>query len=105
MRWNVTDAGALLGYYRHENDVGNGSDRNADMIGLSYQQKVAGITLEPGYVGVRGDGLTYNELTTGLNHSLGAIMMIYGGQLSGDSDTAYLKAVKKLGGTASTSWM
>jgi hypothetical protein len=96
---NVAEKSALLGYYRHENDVGAAASRNSDMYGLSVQQKVGKTTLETGYFGVSGNTLRFNELTTGLNHALGASLMVYSGQFNGGADTAYLKAVTKVGST------
>lgn len=99
-KYTLTDSTALNGYYRHENDVGRAADRKSDMAGVSIEQKVGDITLEPGYFGVYGDGLVFQETTTGINHPLGSLMMIYSGQFSGDSDTAYLKATTKIGKTS-----
>ena len=98
IKWCATDESALLGYYRHESGVGD-VVTDSDAFGLSLQQKIGDVTLEPGYFGVRGDNLRFQETTTGINHALGALMMIYSGQFAGDSDTAYLKAVTKLGST------
>lgn len=55
---------ALTGYYRHENDVGRGADRQSDMFGLSVQQKVGEITIEPGVLSIHGDTLLSTELGT-----------------------------------------
>lgn len=99
LKWSITDKNALLGYYRHESTVGDSISGDSDTIGISLQHKVGGVTLEPGYFGVNGDALRFQETTTGINHALGSLMMIYGGQFAGDSDTAYLKAVTKLGST------
>lgn len=99
-KWNVTTNSALVGYYRHESDVGESTAGDSDAFGLSWQQKVGEVTtLEPGYFGVRGDSLRFQETTTGINHPLGSSLMIYGGQFAGDSDTAYLKATTKFGST------
>jgi hypothetical protein len=98
-KYKLTDTTAANGYYRHESDVGKGADRRSDMAGVSVEQKVGGVTLEPGYFGVYGDDLLFQETTTGINHPLGSLMMIYTGQFAGDSDTAYLKATTKIGKT------
>ena len=98
-KWDIAEKSALLGYYRHENDVGKAASRNSDAFGLSFQQKVGDITLEPGFFSVHGSTLRFHEATTGINHALGSSMMIYSGQFNGGADTAYLKAVTKLGKT------
>lgn len=102
VKWDVTEKSALLGYYRHENNVGDADSRHSDAYGLSLQQKIGKITVEPGYFGVRGSTLRFQETTTGINHALGSLMMIYGGQFNGGTDTAYLKAVTKLEKTKTT---
>jgi hypothetical protein len=96
---DVAEKSSILGYYRHESDVGDVADRTSDMYGLSVQQKVGGVKLEAGYFGVHGATLRFNELTTGINHALGASMMVYSGQFNGGADTAYLKAVTKIRNT------
>lgn len=98
-KYKLTGTTAVNGYYRHESDVGKGADRSSDMAGVSVEQKVGSVTLEPGYFGVYGDDLLFQETTTGINHPLGSLMMIYTGQFAGDSDTAYLKATTKIGKT------
>ena len=98
-KWNVSADSALVGTYRHESDVGDSTAGDSDAFGVSFQQKVGKVTVEPGWFGVRGDNLRFQETTTGINHPLGASMMIYSGQFAGESDTAYLKAVAKLGKT------
>jgi len=98
-KWDIAEKSALLGYYRHENDVGKAASRNSDAFGLSFQQKIGAVTLEPGIFSVHGSTLRFHEATTGINHALGASMMIYGGQFNGGADTAYFKAVAKLGKT------
>ncbi|VGO21637.1 hypothetical protein SCARR_03711 [Pontiella sulfatireligans] len=102
VKWDVLEDSAILGYYRHENDVGDASTRNSEAFGLSLQQKIGRVTLEPGYFGVRGSNLRFQEATTGINHALGSLMMIYAGQFNGGTDTAYLKAVTKLEKTDTT---
>lgn len=99
VKYTLTDTTALNGYYRHESDVGKGVERSSDMYGLSVQQKVSDVTLEPGVLSIRGDNLLFQETTTGINHPLGSSMMIYSGQFNGESDTAYLKASTKIGKT------
>jgi hypothetical protein len=99
-KYKLADATALNGYYRHESDVGKGADRRSDMAGVSLEQKIGGVTLEPGYFGVCGDGLLFQETTTGINHPLGSSMMIYPKMFNGGADTCYLKATTKIGQTA-----
>lgn len=99
-KYKLTDDTTLNGYYRHEGDVGRGAEHNSDMFGASVQQKIGSVTLEPGYFGIYGDGLLFQETTTGINHPLGSLMLIYTGQFAGDSDTFYLKATTKVGKTA-----
>lgn len=98
-KWDVAENSALVGYYRHENNVGEAPDRNSDAFGLALQQKVGDFTIEPGVFSVHGSTLRFQETTTGINHPLGASMMIYAGQFNGGSDTAYLKATTKLNKT------
>jgi len=93
---DVTDTTSLLGYYRHENDTGEFPDRDSDTVGLSVEQKVGPVTLSPGYFGVRGDNLSFQETTTGINHPLGVLMMIYASPFAGDSDTFFFKAQAKI---------
>jgi hypothetical protein len=99
VKYTLTDTTAVNGYYRHETDVGKGADRRSDMIGGSVQQKVGGVTLEPGVFSISGDGLLFQETTTGINHPLGYSMMLYSGQFNGGADTYYLKATTKIGKT------
>lgn len=96
---DVAEKSTILGYYRHENNVGDASDSKSDMYGLSAQQKVGDVKLEVGYFGVSGDKLRFNELTTGINHALGSSLMVYSGQYNGGADTAYFKAVTKINKT------
>ncbi len=93
------DEASLTGYYRHEGDVGKAGDQDADAFGLSYTQKVGGFTIEPGYFGVFGDDLRFQEATTGINHPLGVSMLICSCQFNGGAHTAYLKASGKVGDT------
>ncbi len=99
-KYTLTDTTALNGYYRHESDAGKGAERSTDMFGASVEQKLGGVTLEPGFFSVHGDNLLFQELTTGINHPLGASMMLYSGMFNGGADTYYLKAAAKIGKTA-----
>ncbi len=98
-KWDVAEKSSILGYYRHEDDVGKADSRTSNAFDLSLQQKLGTFTLEPGYFGVRGDNLRFQELTTGINHALGSSMEICSCQFNGGADTAYLKAVTKIGKT------
>lgn len=100
IQWSATDESVLLGYYRHESDVGDSVGHKADVYGLALQQTAGPVIIEPGYFGVRGDNLHFQETTTGINHPLGASMIICSGQFNGDADTAYLKATTKVGTTS-----
>jgi len=93
---DVTETTSLLGYYRHENDTGEFPTRDSDTVGLSVEQRVGPVTLSPGYFGVRGDNLCFQETTTGIHHPLGVLMMIYASPFVGDSDTLFLKATAKI---------
>jgi hypothetical protein len=97
---DVTETTSLLGYYRHENDTGEFPTRDSDTVGFSVEQKVGPVTLSPGYFGVRGDNLLFQETTTGINHPLGVLMMIYASPFVGESDTLFLKATAKIHTTA-----
>ncbi len=99
VKWDMAEKSTLLGYYRHEGDVGKAASRKSEAFGLSFQQKVGSVTLEPGFFSVHGGTLRFNEATTGINHALGASMMIYGGQFNGGADTLYFKAVSTIGKT------
>jgi opacity protein-like surface antigen len=100
LKWSMTDESALLGYLRHENDVGSAAARESNAFGLSLQQKVGAVMVEPGLFSVHGDTLRFQETTTGINHALGLSMLIYGGQFNGGADTLYLKATTKINDTA-----
>jgi hypothetical protein len=76
--------------------VGDSTGSDSDAVGVAVEQKAGPVTLEPGYFGVRGDNLRFQETTTGINHPLGSLMMIYSGQFAGDSDTLYFKATTKI---------
>ena len=95
-KFKLSDETAVLAYLRHEDDVGDASGHSATACGLSLEQKVNKITFEGGYFGVGGDGLVFQETSTGINHALGSSMMIYAGQFNGGADTLYAKAVTKL---------
>ena len=95
-KWAANEKTALLGYYRHEGDVGKAASCSAHAYGLSLQQKIGVITLEPGFFSVHGGDLRFQELSTGINHALGSSMMVYAQQFNGGADTIYLKAVAKI---------
>lgn len=99
IQWDVAEKSALVGYYRNEVNVGQLASRNSNVYGLSLKQKVGSFSLEPGYFGVKGDDLLFQELTTGINHALGSSLELCSCQFAGDSDTAYLKAVTKIEST------
>lgn len=101
-RFELDDNLALLGYYRNETDIGDAASRHSNVIGLSVESRLEAVTIEGGYFGVRGDDLRFQETTTGINHALGASMMIYTQPFGGDSDTLYAKAVSKLKKTNTT---
>jgi len=95
-RYQFAEKTALLGYVRCENDVSGHAGQDAKVLGLSLEQKVGPVTLEGGYFGVFGDNLVFEERTTGINHALGSLMLIYALPFSGDTDTVYLKATTKI---------
>jgi outer membrane porin, OprD family len=99
LRYSFSDRTAVNGYYRHESSVGSAPEATSDMYSFSLQQKAGRFTLEPGYFGVRGSSLRFQEVTTGINHPLGISLMIYPGMFNGDSDTVYLKGGTKVGKT------
>ncbi|CAA6694987.1 MULTISPECIES: OprD family porin [unclassified Lentimonas] len=99
IQYNFSDDATLTGYYRHEGDIGKAESRNSDAYGLSYSQKVGQFTLEPGYFGVHGSKLRFQETTTGINHPLGASMIIYANQFNGGAQTAYFKVTTKVNKT------
>ncbi len=99
LTYAFSDTIALIGYYRHEHDIGKGPALSTDLIGMALRQKLGGIILEPGYFSVRGDHLLFQETTTGIHHPLGASMLIYTKHFQGGSDTAYLKATTRIGDT------
>ncbi len=98
-RVDVSEDTGLVVYYRHEDDVGAAAPLSADAYGAAVQQKVGGVTLEPGWFAVSGDNLRFQETTTGINHPLGSLMIIYAQPFAGGSDTFYLKATAKAGKT------
>jgi hypothetical protein len=100
VKYTLTDTTAINGYYRHEENVGKGVDHKSDMFGTSIEQKIGGVTLEPGVLSIRGDNLLFQETTTGINHPLGSSMMIYSGIFNGGADNYYLKASTKIGKTS-----
>jgi hypothetical protein len=95
-KYTLSDTTAVNGYYRHETDVGKGADRRTDMVGASIQQKVGGVTLEPGFLSVSGDNILFDGVNTGINHPLGSSLMGYTAPLNGGADTYYLKATTKI---------
>lgn len=99
IQYDICDEAALIGYYRHESNVGDADTNTADAWGLSYQQKIGGVTLEPGFFSVSGSNLLFQEATTGINHALGSSMMICACQFNEGADTAYLKATTKINNT------
>lgn len=102
-RYALTDKTALLGYFQHANSVQTADENasfNSDMFSLAVEQKVGGVTFEPGWFSVHGGDMVFQEMTTGLNHPLGNSLMIYPGHFNGGSDSAYLKATTKIGKTS-----
>ena len=100
IQYNFRPEAALIGYYRHEGSVGQAAARSADACGVSYRQTLGRFTLEPGYFGVFGDSLRFQEATTGINHPLGVTMLLCGCQFEGGAQTAFIKASGKIGVTA-----
>lgn len=100
VKYRLSESSALTGHYRHEESVGDAADRSADAYSLGFEQKFAAATVEPGWFGVRGDDLRFQETTTGINHPLGLSLMIYPSMFAGDTDTVYVKGTTKLGNTA-----
>jgi len=100
VKYDAFDTTSFIFYYRHENDVGKAASQDTDAYGLALEQKVSGVTVEPGYFSVRGDNLRFQETTTGINHPLGVSMMIYPSMFAGGADTAYLKVSTKIRQTA-----
>ncbi|MEI7850600.1 MAG: OprD family outer membrane porin [Kiritimatiellales bacterium] len=102
-RYALTDTFALLGYFQHADSVQTADSIapfNSDMFSLAVEQKVGGVTFEPGWFSVHGDSMLFHETSTGLNHPLGAPLLIYSGPFNGGSDSAYLKATTKIGKTS-----
>lgn len=102
VQWDVADSSALVGYYRNELDVGKYIPHESNAFGLSLKQTLGAFSLEPGYFGVRGDDMLFQELTTGINHALGASLELCSCQFAGGADTAYFKAVTKVARTKTT---
>jgi outer membrane porin, OprD family len=100
VKYNAFDTTSIIFYYRHENDVGKAASQNTNAYGISLESKLSEVTVEPGYFGVRGDNLRFQETTTGINHPLGASMIIYPSMFAGGADTAYLKVTAKINKTA-----
>ena len=100
VKYNAFDTTSFIFYYRHENDVGKAASQNTNAYGISLQQKVGDVTVEPGYFGVSGDNLRFQETTTGINHPLGVSMMIYPSMFAGGADTAFLKVTTTINRTA-----
>jgi hypothetical protein len=100
MKYNAAGTTSFIFYYRHENDVGKASSQNTNAYGIALEQKVSDVTIEPGYFGVGGDNLRFQETTTGINHPLGVSMIIYPSMFAGGADTVYLKLATKINKTA-----
>lgn len=100
VQYQLCEDASIIACYRHEGNVGRAGDQDADAFGISWRQQVGKVTLEPGYFGVFGDSLRFQEATTGINHPLGASMLICACQFAGGAQTAYLKASGKVGETA-----
>lgn len=96
VKYRLCEKTAINGYYRHENDAGRGVSHRSNMYGASVEQKLGGVTVEPGFLSISGDTLLFSELGTGINHPLGSSMMIYGSLFNGGADTYYLKATTKI---------
>jgi hypothetical protein len=89
---------SLLGYFRSEESIDNleiDAPYDAMMYGISLAKKYGLYSLETGFLGVSGDGLLFEELNTGIKHSLGSSLMIYPGTFNGGAKNAYLKLVIK----------
>ncbi|MCU0782199.1 MAG: hypothetical protein MUF04_14020, partial [Akkermansiaceae bacterium] len=99
IQYSLNKDAKLIGYYRHENAVGKAPSRQSDAYGLSYQHNLGKFTLEPGYFAVHGADLMFQEYTTGINHPLGASMIICSCQFYGGAQTAFIKATTKVGKT------
>ncbi|MBT8036784.1 MAG: hypothetical protein KJO21_04490 [Verrucomicrobiae bacterium] len=100
IRYQLCKEASLTAYYRHEGNLGDAPRQSSNAYGISYHQDIGGGTIETGYWGVSGDALRFQETTTGINHALGCSMMLYSDQFSGDSNTLYIKATKKIGKTS-----
>jgi hypothetical protein len=100
VKYNASDSTSLILYYRHENDVGKAESQNTNAYGISVAKKLGTVNVEPGYFGVHGDDLNFQETTTGINHPLGSSMIIYPSMFAGGADTVYLKVTTKIRQTA-----
>ena len=96
---HLSEHNTLTAYYRNETDAGNASAHTAEAFGLSFTQKAGRSNLEAGLFSVHGNNLRFQELTTGINHPLGLSMEICSCPFDGGADTAYLRAVTKIGKT------
>jgi len=100
VQYDFCDEASVIAYYRHEGDVGRASTRTSDAYGLSYRQRVKGVTLEPGYFSVHGSTLRFDAVTTGIDHPLGSLMMIVAKPFEGGAETAFIKATTKVDKTS-----
>lgn len=100
VKYHAFDTASLILYYRHENGVGKATSQNTNAYGISLEKKVTEMTVEPGYFGVRGEDLRFQETTTGINHPLGVSMMIYPSMFAGGADTVYVKVATKINKTS-----
>ena len=100
LQHDFCDEAAAIGYYRHEEDIGRAASRHTDAWGMSYRQKLGAVTIEPGLFSVHGDGLLFQEATTGINHPLGVSMLICTKHFDGGARTAFISASGKLGRTS-----
>ncbi|MEN7972449.1 MAG: OprD family outer membrane porin [Verrucomicrobiota bacterium] len=87
---------SILAYLRHEQDIGQNAGHDATAFGLSIAQELGQFSLEGGFFSVAGDNLVFEEGSTGINHALGSLMMIYANQFNGGADTVYLKTTTKV---------
>ena len=100
IKWSFDPNKSVTAYGRMEEGTGDSGDHNNLFYGLSYQQRVGSVNLEPGFISVHGDKMLFQEATTGLNHALGATMMMYCSLYGGGADTVYLKASTQIKNTA-----
>ena len=97
-RWQWGNEAGLSGFYRHEKGDWN-SLGNSEAFGLAVDGQIGSVDLELGTFSVRGRPLLFQTPTTGLNHPLGALMLICESPFDGGADTAYLKAMCRLEST------